>query len=146
MDWSSDVVSSDLHLLTVEHPTAVDLAGPALDRGDGGAGLGIAHAEGDGDRAAHDLGDDLVPQEVGPDRVHDLGHHHPGGAGVDRGLDPGELVLEDVDLLRSEPREPVTGPVGRDPVAFAEGLHEVGSSEEHTSELTSLMRIAYAAF
>src|SRR3546814_1643485 len=57
--------------------------------------------------------------------------------GIDLGLEDWQRIGEDVPLLVN------CMPAGKN---LGEGFHRAGRSEEHTSELQSLMRISYAVF
>src|SRR3546814_4447002 len=131
-DWSSDVCSSDLLAPSSADPPFGTCLGKA------GAGAFADHG----------------PLELG-EASHHL-HHHPPcrGGGVDRfgqrtkarsrELDP----LHDVQHVLQAARQPVELP-DDDDISLAQlpdHLQELGRSEEHTSELQSLMRISYAVF
>src|SRR3546814_6914497 len=122
-DWSSDVCSSDL---------------PARDLG--AAGLGEAPQLGEvGDR--HDPGHDrdvdaerarvVDEAEVGVGVVEVLGDRAV-GAGVDLALEVAQVGMRVVGLRMA--------------LGIAADLDVEARSEEHTSELQSLMRISYAVF
>src|SRR3546814_4774762 len=119
-DWSSDVCSSDLEDL-VAVPLVPGLEVEAGEAADGGAvGAEMVLAGGKGDLGAEVRGRDLEAQVAVV-----LGHR------------PVHLVDEDdVGLTSGEAR--------------LDQLLEEGAgvdrSEEHTSELQSLMRISYAVF
>src|SRR3546814_10306219 len=125
-DCSSDVCSSDLLL-----PTAAHGGDHALD--DGGQQRRLSARRGGG-------ADLLVVEE------HQQGHLRAWSCRVRAGRDerrqPGPRRAEVVqarsaDQLFVDPRERARGEVVG---------HEVPRSEEHTSELQSLMRISYAVF
>src|SRR3546814_9836425 len=64
---------------------------------------------------------------------------------ADNGIDNGTVLAP---RLHDAPRMvELEAPVGRQPVAHvARGLFQIGRSEEHTSELQSLLRSSYAVF
>src|SRR3546814_5242194 len=118
-DWSSDVCSSDLGVHQRERRTA--------DR---------RHRR--GTVRLGDLRDDA-------DGVRELFHrrHH----GEDAAL--GEATVADLATLRAHHAAGFTDRIGREVVVEQEVflvLTRDGRSEEHTSELQSLMRISYAVF
>src|SRR3546814_7596524 len=144
-DWSSDVCSSDLEeeagevfevadgdLQEVIHVAGQRVAGddfvPLVDEvGEGGDGFGVVVVELDADEGlqaqAHVLGVDLGT--VAGDDAVALQALHPAQAGRGRKVD-------------------AFGQLG---VGQAAAVLEFGKrSEEHTSELQSLMRISYAVF
>src|SRR3546814_10616372 len=121
-DWSSDVCSSDLD---VGEQPAIGLAWPFAQR--------IA--------GKHHLGHDLARSQVA-DQLHRAGVAE---AAVERAA----------DLARHAQRPPIgVGdehhfiilPVRRTEQPFARAVGGNLGSEEHTSELQSLMRISYAVF
>src|SRR3546814_3662752 len=117
-DWSSDVCSSDL--LADDHVLAIDRNAAELL-----LVAGVAHAVRGGAGAQH--GQRGVRAEAEHLRVADAGlladTDRHAGVGV-AAVDAGNILLVQVDAV---------GGVG-------------GRSEEHTSELQSLMRISYAVF
>src|SRR3546814_9314446 len=118
-DWSSDVCSSDLHPCLGQHP------GPVTDRAHGLAGLNEGAHEGHCPLVgAQDVGIDLAARQ----------HQR--------------VVAGNIDLVdRLVDRDGIT-PVALFPTADLASLrrHDLDRSEEHTSELQSLMRIPYAVF
>src|SRR3546814_6616466 len=117
-DWSSDVFSSDLFAgHAVRHPRVLPHRAASADARLPDCVLG---------------GSDDEPR---PPAVRADDHRlHPGRGEVPRGTRPGRA------LRRHLPRLPAPG---ADAVAVATAA---GRSEEHTSELQSLMRISYAVF
>src|SRR3546814_9395400 len=122
-DWSSDVCSSDLGLLPDDHPLSA------------GAARSLVLKEAD------------VVLLVGA-RLNWLLSH---GKGKTWGA-PGTQKFIQIDI---EPREmdsnveiaaPVVGDIGSCVAALLAGMGGNWRSEEHTSELQSLMRISYAVF
>src|SRR3546814_843655 len=159
-DWSSDVCSSDL--LTVDHQQAVVVAGlegfddhraRVLARGVGGLADLVVAADVDGDAAAvvavvgleHHRAAELAR---GLERIRLAGDQHlPRHRQAERGEDLVGLSLVagqlDGDVRRA------AGDRGLDALlvlAVAELHQRLLRSEEHTSELQSLMRISYAVF
>src|SRR3546814_4973333 len=127
-DWSSDGCSSDLGGAIEDGAVAGDEA-HADDPGGDVAEVPAGAVGGRGDRA----GDRLVG-----DVAHVLERHAP-------------LVELRAQVLQRDPGLDRDGAglavVGEDLVVAAEvDHHAVGRSEEHTSELQSLMRISYAVF
>src|SRR3546814_4233110 len=131
-DWSSDVCSSDLAfaqdvvLAFLFHAFGDDGDAKRVGHGDdrGGEGQVVRVAQDVGDEAAVDL--DAVDRHAA--QVAQAGE--AGAEVVQPHLDPGAA------------QAPEQG-AGADLVADHRGL---GRSEEHTSELQSLMRISYAVF
>src|SRR3546814_1674003 len=125
-DWSSDVCSSDLSVALASGPEQQRLAGQAFgqlrDRASG-------HAETIGQFARRQR---LVVVQLA--QRHPLRDGHPTRR---------QLQAEGVgDLVRD-----VAQPIAEMGVERADhGDAPVGRSEEHTSELQSLMRISYAVF
>src|SRR3546814_10511891 len=123
-DWSSDVCSSYLHVL----PRRQVVVERDLDSG---LRRGAGHVEGRTARDADaDALDRVVDVAVG-DRIIDAA---VGARGVDRDIE----VAVGVEIGRR-----VFLPL-REQIGAA--LVEEARSEEHTSELQSLMRISYAVF
>src|SRR3546814_2092130 len=118
-DWSSDVCSSDLILLR-----------------DGDEGLEVLMVERTGS-ASYAAGKFVFPG--GTVDAADAGH-----AGPEAALRVAAIreTYEECGLLLADP-VPVTVAPAPD---FATLLQSAGRSEEHTSELQSLMRISYAVF
>src|SRR3546814_1037827 len=134
-DWSSDVCSADLRRTLVQIEQRDLRAGVDEAPGDGGAD-GAARAGHRDDPAGHPLL--LRRSELGllQRPVLDL-----------EGLGLGDRVEPADRLGVGAHRDVVLVDVGRDGVrlrALADG--KVASSEEHTSELQSLMRYSYAVF
>src|SRR3546814_9249682 len=94
------------------------------------------------DAHAEDCDRDTPGQEAPlPDRVHILKHR-----GIDCRVVEGERNLEDCENC-ADPQDaerPVYGAGELPSVPAAESEREYGRSEEHTTELQSLMRISYA--
>src|SRR3546814_1994860 len=130
-DWSSDVCSSDLGLV---RRLVVGEARVALD------------AE---QRAAHGLrfgpvvlADRVqIRLQVGQQRLEGAAHVRF-VVGLVR-LEPRALV---VARQRAQEPEALVGEVGRHGRGITSGDYRRSRSEEHTSELQSLMRISYAVF
>src|SRR3546814_9716525 len=145
-DWSSDVCSSDL--------AGVRVVGQAVYHRHGGVSgqvddlLVIVGADHDRiDKARENpggVGDGLPAPKLGGARLHHYGaaakltHRH-----VERNAGAGRVLLED-----HRPRVPRKGcvRVGRALGHVKAPLLAAKRSEEHTSELQSLMRISYAVF
>src|SRR3546814_8130072 len=123
-DWSSDVCSSDLHEQIVDgrnKSVSIQAAVPIL---------GIAQ----------DFHDVLVPKD---------GINRPSGIRVIRlrwNIEAGENIALHHRRFMPELREQGIGISHADPVIDIADRHEVVRSEEHTSELKSLMRNSYAVF
>src|SRR3546814_8731701 len=116
-DWSSDVCSSDLGLV---HHRAVRLQRVAGVEGTGLHGVDM--------QVHRQFGQRIVGAFLHADGAeHGTGHRHVAGAG--RRHDLQRLALEVLHRLGVEA-----------------GLGDKLRSEEHTSELQSLMRISYAVF
>src|SRR3546814_1653508 len=124
-DWSSDVCSSDLATLQPGWTSQHKLSG-------------IAHAlwavryDAKGDHFAAGVPE---PQWIGKwVRVYDprKDSTYPGGSGSHRALNESTYEWSDNPALHA--------------LTWALGRWENGRSEEHTSELQSLMRISYAVF
>src|SRR3546814_4855065 len=136
-DWSSDVCSSDLFARNDATLKPVDQCE---------ARLGI------------DAFDPRRRAGVDLRRIGDACRQRPGQLGVERGLRAGRAVgraddrrcdLRQPQRRRQLPAEIETGERGQFGVVAAvdeSGLAERRRSEEHTSELQSLMRISYAVF
>src|SRR3546814_2396321 len=126
-DWSSDVCSSDLVGVAVtEHDRRLDLVDEADRR------AAPQHVV---DAVLVRLAEIFLLQIIVIDRhvivADEVGDARPG----DRRLEPCRLGDEPVGVLAPVTRAFDAEPVGIDP-----------RSEEHTSELQSLMRISYAVF
>src|SRR3546814_1492787 len=66
--------------------------------------------------------------------------------GIARG-DPAHLLTQHLGFGRRQPAAAIgLGPIGDGPAARAHRVHPLFRSEEHTSELQSLMRNSYAVF
>src|SRR3546814_8210193 len=122
-DWSSDVCSSDLRRHQDRGQGAVDAAwrAPRRSRGEG---RGRRPAGGD-----EPLPEDRVRAPEPRDRLD--GRQHPRD----------QFQEAEQDLSVAENSKPAAG-TGR----AAENTAPYGRSEEHTSDLQSLMRISYAVF
>src|SRR3546814_10154052 len=126
-DWSSDVCSSDLERRAAETGSERAVIGHEAEGADGPA------------QAVAGVGGRHRPERLDETRVE---RRHPGADHEPRG--PGRRVVLAAGgravLLHRHP------PVLR-PMRSASGLtRTLGRSEEHTSELQSLMRISYAVF
>src|SRR3546814_6840159 len=90
----------------------------------------------------------VVTQLVGGDVAADLSQHRLFGGRADGGIVGRGAHLHDAagDQLAGARAANRIGGVGRDLEAVAEALEATVRSEEHTSELQSLMRISYAVF
>src|SRR3546814_6637983 len=126
-DWSSDVCSSDL-----AQQVAIDFGERAERAGDEAAGQ---HEGGDGAAGYRPRRDAFCPvPEQGGDRAEEEADD---GRGDERAQADAALRGREIALYR-----------GAEPFGLArflpEGLDD--RSEEHTSELQSLMRISYAVF
>src|SRR3546814_10630755 len=126
-DWSSDVCSSDL-----------------VGKPEGGGNIGhvaaLLHQPGERLPLRHFVG--VQPSEVFDHRRLD------GGGVVGFGEDAARQWFGLARLLRDDPRG-MEAPRARDDLIVAVltiGTHQQRRSEEHTSELQSLMRISYAVF
>src|SRR3546814_2386264 len=123
--WSSDVCSSNLVAVVPGHLDAARLA------------------------AIQNIAQDVRrrPGVVRPDRIESVDKHQCGGgpepdilAQAQESLAADALLHHDREVHRIAER-PVIGPQ-----RLVQRLGEAGRSEEHTSELQSLMRISYAVF
>src|SRR3546814_5981189 len=121
-DWSSDVCASDLHLVAnLDGGEAADVEadrGIELQRMAAGGGLRVAEHH-------TDLHADLVDEDHHGVRLGDRGGQLAERLAHQAGLQAGQAVAH---------------------LAFQFRLRHQGRSEEHTSELQSLMRISYAVF
>src|SRR3546814_364328 len=153
-DWSSDVCSSDLGYaqpagfrppLLCAVPSAHARRAAGLRRGGAGAGhgrlgSGAARPAGAADGpAAGRYGDLLLDLQHPEGAEADLLRRLPHQAG---GADPVARVSEVEDLCHAVTHSGLP-PLARRPAGAGAGG---GRSEEHTSELQSLMRISYAVF
>src|SRR3546814_992971 len=134
-DWSSDVCSSDLK---AQSPDA-ELFG-AENRGDDDVAPGLEPTVG--------AQPDAVAEAVERENLIDFGQaHFPRRAGIfDAGLGRGAgaaSVARDEDDVGVRLGDPGSH---RADARRADQLHADARSEEHTSELQSLMRISYAVF
>src|SRR3546814_2170780 len=123
-DWSSDVCSSDLQIQRIDG-IAKDYVSPPEDV--------LARIRADAEAAAAARAADRPVTDF------DSGFAWPAEG-------PISGVYGSQRILNGEPRQPhygvdIAGPVGTPVKAPADGR-----SEEHTSELQSLMRISYAVF
>src|SRR3546814_9053242 len=120
-DWSSDVCSSDLR---------AQFRPPAEGVAFGCHGPAVAFRK----KRCSDLGDFCRDGALNMRRI---GERRDGGFGLD---DPG--------LLPCDARRRIVGRsrFGREQESFVVDAERSDRSEEHTSELQSLMRIAYAVF
>src|SRR3546814_5058521 len=133
-DWSSDVCSSDL--LTVDHFLAgqrVDVTGTTIGKGFAGGmkrwnfgGLRASHGVSVSHRSVGSTG-----QRQDPGKVF-KGKKMPGHLGDER------VTVQNLVVVSTDAERGLI--LVRGAVPGAEG----GRSEEHTSELQSLMRISYA--
>src|SRR3546814_4284646 len=116
-DWSSDVCSSDLDRLSV-----IDAE--------------VVYA------VVSDMGADadVTPEPMAPSVLDDAEELADMPAAAPLAADP--AVSEEVASLRAE----VEALRAARPDPAADLLEEIARSEEHTSELQSLMRISYAVF
>src|SRR3546814_5862158 len=133
-DWSSDVCSSDLLLVdrARRQPLRLELRGIENDANlaaDPAVAIDARHA-GDGEQLLGDVVVD-VPAQL-------LDRH----VGRDR-REAGEIVVGRVDAADLR-LENTVGQVAPDLLDRA--AHILDRSEEHTSELQSLMRLSYAVF
>src|SRR3546814_7577794 len=115
-DWSSDVCSSDL-LLALQRPRSL---------GEGGVEDGARRRR---HQAEGPLPVGLVVARVVARQRRHVGEVAPAGGPVGAEMEPLVGVAEAVQEMH-----------------LLEGLRAVVRSEEHTSELQSLMRISYAVF
>src|SRR3546814_4460613 len=121
-DWSSDVCSSDL----LDAPVArraqiVDIGKAAIGQGDGLLYASPVDAEGGQRQAKPPIGQSrLHPRLVAPERIGAIAVRRGGAAQC--------------------------GEIGRATVRRHRSIGSPARSEEHTSELQSLMRISYAVF
>src|SRR3546814_6289400 len=122
-DWSSDVCSSDLHL-------------------DLGVGAHLAGGQDEGVDAHHHLRD-----REGGDVAELAGLGDVAGDGADDGAALVEARVVDGEVVeRLDAGRVLEVDVGELLGDAHRGVHEAERSEEHTSELQSLMRISYAVF
>src|SRR3546814_4721031 len=122
-DWSSDVCSSDLVPFFPDAGKLPAEDAVALSRSTAAEGRAIKVAVPQLARIANF--DDLDPLIAEPDVAVDF-------------FEPGRALPGDADL--------VVLPGSKATLADLAFLREQGRSEEHTSELQSLMRISYAVF
>src|SRR3546814_4144527 len=138
-DWSSDVCSSDLlgEMALARHE--IEREGEAgSDEGQGEIKPALARTKPDPHRIGHD-----PDHEDRPGRQYVDGEKS-GGAAAAIGIEKEGRQEQQIAAL-PHPRDPVKPGRGRRGDRDQD-IEQVARSEEHTSELQSLMRISYAVF